>query len=81
MTEKLAVSVEEAAKAAGVGRTCIFMEMRSGRLKGRKIGRRTVITIDDLNRWLTALPYSKSGGVEQCDADARHSDFCDASRR
>jgi len=56
MANQIAITVEEAAKAAGVGRTTIFMELRSGRLKGRKIGRRTVVSIEDLNAWLTSLP-------------------------
>jgi excisionase family DNA binding protein len=60
MPEQIAVSVEEAGKLAGVGRTTIFKELRDGRLKGRKIGRRTVVPIDELNAWLTSLPTSRS---------------------
>jgi excisionase family DNA binding protein len=51
-----ALSVGEAAKAAGVGRTLLFEEIRKGRLTARKVGRRTIVTIDDLDRWLEALP-------------------------
>ncbi len=59
MQGRIAITVEEAAKAAGVGRTTIFMELRNGRLKGRKVGRRTVISVEDLNAWLTSLPISR----------------------
>ena len=61
MDGRLALTVEEAAKAAGVGRTTIFFELRNGRLKARKVGRRTVITVADLHAWLEALPRSRSG--------------------
>jgi excisionase family DNA binding protein len=53
-----ALSVQEAAKAAGVGRTLIFDEIRKGRLTARKAGRRTIITIDALDAWLKSLPTS-----------------------
>ncbi len=61
-------SVEDAALAAAVGRTTVFMELRSGRLKGRKIGRRTVIPLDDLNNWLASLPRIRPSGSKE-DAD------------
>jgi excisionase family DNA binding protein len=51
-----ALSVEEAAKAAGVGRTLLFEEIRKGRLTARKAGRRTIVTIDELDSWLKSLP-------------------------
>jgi excisionase family DNA binding protein len=51
-----ALSVEEAAKAAGIGRTLLFDEIRKGRLTARKVGRRTIVTIDELDSWLKSLP-------------------------
>jgi excisionase family DNA binding protein len=53
---KRALSVEEAAKAAGVGRTLLFEEIRKGHITARKVGRRTIIMTDDLDAWLKALP-------------------------
>jgi excisionase family DNA binding protein len=53
---KRAMSVEEAAKAAGVGRTMLFDEIRKGHITARKVGRRTIITIDDFDAWLNSLP-------------------------
>jgi excisionase family DNA binding protein len=58
---KLALSVEEAAKAAGVGRTLLFEEIRDRRLIARKVGRRTIITIDDLRDWLCSRPTAGEG--------------------
>lgn len=57
--QKRALSVEEAAEAAGVGRTSLFEEIRKGRITARKIGRRTVITVEDFDAWLKALPKRK----------------------
>ncbi|TPK85312.1 helix-turn-helix domain-containing protein [Mesorhizobium sp. B2-4-17] len=56
MTDKIGYSPEEAAAAAGLGRTLIFHAMRDGKLKARKLGRRTVITADDLKTFLDNLP-------------------------
>ncbi|MBK1669955.1 hypothetical protein CKO28_18125 [Rhodovibrio sodomensis] len=54
--QKLALSIPEAAKAASSSRSTIFNEIGSGRLRARKLGRRTVILVDDLERWLEGLP-------------------------
>ena len=50
--EKLAYSVEEVAALTGIGRTTLFSHMKSGLLKARKIGRRTIIPADELNRFV-----------------------------
>jgi excisionase family DNA binding protein len=56
MTDQIAFSPDEAAQRAGVGRTLIFSEIKSGRLVARKAGARTLITIDALKAWLNSLP-------------------------
>jgi excisionase family DNA binding protein len=61
---KRAMSVEEAAKAAGVGRTLLFEEIRKGRITARKVGRRTIITTEDLDAWLKLLPPKVANGKE-----------------
>ena len=53
---KRALGVAEAAKAAGVGRTTIFEAIRKGQIAAKKVGRRTIITTDDLDAWLKSLP-------------------------
>jgi hypothetical protein len=40
----------------GVGRTLTYDEIKSGRLRVRKCGRRTLITEDDAENWLRRLP-------------------------
>ena len=53
---KIAYSVSEAAKAASIGTTKLRLEIRSGRLRARKLGKRTLVTADDLKTWAAALP-------------------------
>jgi excisionase family DNA binding protein len=58
--QKRAMSVGEAAKAAGIGRTMLFEEIRKGRITARKVGRRTIIMVDELDAWLKALPKKEN---------------------
>jgi excisionase family DNA binding protein len=51
-----AMSIGEFCQRYGVGRTTVYEEIKSGRLRGRKIGKRTVITDDDAEYWLEHLP-------------------------
>jgi excisionase family DNA binding protein len=54
--EQRAFSIQEFSKAYGIGRTKIYEELNSGRLRGRKIGRRTLIAKLDAEDWLQRLP-------------------------
>jgi hypothetical protein len=51
-----AFSIQEFSKVYGPGRTRVYEELKSGRLHGRKVGRRTIITEDDAEDWLRRLP-------------------------
>jgi excisionase family DNA binding protein len=53
---RYAYSIPEVARAVGVGRSYIYGEIREGRLRVRKAGRRTLIYEEDLRAWLQALP-------------------------
>ncbi|MEQ1539354.1 MAG: helix-turn-helix domain-containing protein [Sphingorhabdus sp.] len=48
--EPIAISVNGAAKALGVGRSSIYGLLKSGRLEAIKIGRRTLLTTASINR-------------------------------
>jgi hypothetical protein len=61
--KKLAYSVEEYATAISSGRSLVFAEIRSGRLKARKIRARTVITEEDGLEYLRSLPLAGSGAA------------------
>lgn len=49
---KLAYSINEAAQALSLGRTSIYGMIADGRLVALKLGRRTLITADSIQRLL-----------------------------
>jgi excisionase family DNA binding protein len=51
-----ALSIAEFSERYGVGRTTTYEEIKSGRLRARKIGKRTLIIVDDAEQWLRHLP-------------------------
>lgn len=51
----VALSVDEAADAMGVGKTTFYALMRSGKIKFAKIGRRTIIPKGEPARVLAEL--------------------------
>jgi excisionase family DNA binding protein len=55
---KLAFSISELAELASVGRSFIYEEIKSGRLKLKKAGRRSLILCDEAKAWLEAMPNS-----------------------
>jgi excisionase family DNA binding protein len=46
--EAIAVSINDAAKALGLGRTSIYVMINNGRLKAYKVGRRTLVTAESV---------------------------------
>ena len=54
--ETLAYSIKSGSIAAGVGQTKMREEINAGNLKAKKLGKRTIITADDLREWLNSLP-------------------------
>lgn len=60
MPERISYSVYEAAKAAGIGLTKLREEIRAKRLIARKLGKRTLINVEDLNAWAANLPQIES---------------------
>lgn len=54
--DPLALSVSEAAKAAGISRATLYQEIADGRgPRVAKIRRRTVVTLEALTEWLRSL--------------------------
>jgi excisionase family DNA binding protein len=56
-----AMSIAEFCESYGLGRTKAYEELKSGRLRARKIGKRTVIIEDDAEEWLGHLPVIEGG--------------------
>ena len=55
-TRQRAMSISEFSERYGPGKTTIYEEIKLGRLRARKCGKRTFITEDDAEGWLQALP-------------------------
>jgi excisionase family DNA binding protein len=53
---KLLLNVEEAGELANVGPGKIREEIRAGRLAARRLGKRVLVTLDDLRAYIDALP-------------------------
>jgi hypothetical protein len=62
--ERRCFSVTEFARRNSISRSRAFFEIRSGRLEARKVGRRTIITIEAEAAWLAALPVVRPASVE-----------------
>jgi excisionase family DNA binding protein len=56
MSNRISLSVDEAATAAGIGQTKLREEINAGRLIARKLGKRTLIAMTDLETWIANLP-------------------------
>ncbi len=54
--EKTVFSVNEFCQQAGIGRTKLYQEIADGKLIARKCGRRTIIPVSELSKWLESLP-------------------------
>jgi predicted DNA-binding transcriptional regulator AlpA len=50
------LSINDFSRVYGIGRSKIYEELNSGRLRGRKIGKRTIIAEVDAEDWLRRLP-------------------------
>src|SRR5262245_55011488 len=51
-----AMSLAQFCERYGPGRTKAYEEIKSGRLRARKIGKKTIIAEDDAEDWLSQLP-------------------------
>jgi excisionase family DNA binding protein len=63
---RAAHSIAETCALTGLGRDAVYAAIRDGHLVARKLGRRTLVTDDDLRQFLAALP--RAGGHEQASA-------------
>ena len=58
--DRFGLSIADAVRVSGVGRSSIYEDIKSGALKARKKGRRTLILRADLQAWLDSFPVVKS---------------------
>jgi len=55
---KLAYSIPQLAELTSISRAQIYVEIREGRLRLTKKGKRSIVTDDDARAWLKAAPRS-----------------------
>ena len=53
-------TIAETCALIGFGRDTVYAAIRDGRLVARKLGRRTLITDDDLHQFLAGLPRKQA---------------------
>ena len=54
--EVMAMTIAEAVRTSGIGRTRIYELMASGEIAARKCGTRTLVLADSLRAYLAGLP-------------------------
>jgi excisionase family DNA binding protein len=57
-------TIRDVCKKCAVGRTTIYAEIKAGRLKRLKIGRRTLVSYSALVEWLANLPDAAAPEVK-----------------
>lgn len=60
--QPLAVAPSEAARLMGIGRTLVYEEIASARLRSAKIGKRRLITVEAIKDWLKAREAENASG-------------------
>jgi excisionase family DNA binding protein len=55
-SQSLAVSIAQAVRLTGIGRSSLYEAIKRGDLPIRKSGRRTLLLMEDLRQWLAGLP-------------------------
>lgn len=55
-TERNCLSLEEFCFRNAIGRTTAYNEIKAGRLIPKKVGRRTIISLEEEARWLADVP-------------------------
>lgn len=58
VAEPLTLSVEDACRLLSVGRTTFYKLIKSGKIVGRKCGRRTIVLRSELEQALKCLPLA-----------------------
>ena len=57
--QKHAYSIKEAMHELGIGRSKLYAEIKEGKIEIRKIGRKSIILADELQKYLNSLPSSE----------------------
>src|SRR3954447_15075572 len=70
MNDARALSIAEFCTTYGIGRTTAYKEIKAGRLRPMKVGRRTLIFSEHAEAWVDALRPSLPKGTLTCPSAA-----------
>lgn len=56
-------SLDEFAERCGIGLTMAYLEIKAGRLQAHKVGRRTLISVEDAKAWREQLPKVRAEAI------------------
>lgn len=56
LQDKGALTVPQFCDWASIGRSKFYQEVNEGRIRIRKVGRKSVVTVSDAQAWLASLP-------------------------
>jgi excisionase family DNA binding protein len=65
---KEAFAVLEFCTRYGICRATFYTEVKRGRLRAHKLGRKTIVMRADADAWAASLPELRAGGREQASA-------------
>ncbi len=57
--DQLTVSIAKASELLCLSKSYLYRETRAGRIPAKKVGTRTLFTIDDLKAWIASQEYIK----------------------
>lgn len=60
----ISLSIQQAVDTTGIGRTTLYEAIKSGALRVRKCGSRTLIRYEDLKLFVDSLPSTRRAGGE-----------------
>lgn len=61
--EPLAVDIAEACRLTGIGRSKLYELLSAGVISSAKVGKRRLVLVESLRRWLTDLARPSIRGV------------------
>jgi len=67
-TDNRALTINEFCDRCGICRETAYQQIRTGKLRAVKLGRRTVLLAPDVDAWAASLPELRAGGHEQASA-------------
>jgi predicted DNA-binding transcriptional regulator AlpA len=58
--DRRVITIAEFLHRYSIGRTRFYEEVAAGRLRLRKLGKKSLVSLDDAEKWLASLPTVKA---------------------